>query len=117
MIDLSATGVIARVLADDGDGGEGKKAGPIGLVVIVLLCVACYFLFKSMSRHLKKVRDDFPTTLPADPLHPDVRSTPKASAAKTSVRPVEAADPGAVATGPPGPPGTGQRDGNPASAG
>ncbi len=60
----------ATVLADAGDGGEAKKAGPIGLVVIVLLCVACYFLFKSMSKHLKRVREEFPDVLPADPLHP-----------------------------------------------
>jgi hypothetical protein len=40
--------------------GEAAKAGPIGLVVIVLLCVACYFLFKSMSKHLRRVRENFP---------------------------------------------------------
>jgi hypothetical protein len=41
--------------------GEGVKSGPIGLAVILLLCVAVYFLFKSMSRHLKKVREEFPS--------------------------------------------------------
>lgn len=40
--------------------GESKKSGPIGLAVILVLCVACYFLFKSMSRHLRRVREDFP---------------------------------------------------------
>ena len=40
--------------------GEAAKAGPIGLAVIVLLCVACYFLFKSMSKHMRNVRDRFP---------------------------------------------------------
>lgn len=51
--------------------GESKKSGPIGLAVILVLCVACYFLFKSMSRHLRRVREDFPAgsaTAPAD--HP-----------------------------------------------
>jgi hypothetical protein len=43
------------VLAAD----ESKKSGPIGLAVILVLCVICYFLFKSMSRHLRKVREDF----------------------------------------------------------
>jgi hypothetical protein len=47
-------------------GGEGVKSGPIGLAVILVLCIAVYFLFKSMSKHLKKVRDDFP----ADPAAP-----------------------------------------------
>jgi hypothetical protein len=48
------------LLADDSGGGEAKKAGPIALVVILLLCVACYFLFRSMTRHLRKVREQFP---------------------------------------------------------
>ncbi|MDT4899225.1 MAG: hypothetical protein QOJ78_155 [Pseudonocardiales bacterium] len=41
--------------------GEAVKAGPIGLAVILILCIACYFLFKSMSKHLKAVRENFPT--------------------------------------------------------
>jgi hypothetical protein len=36
------------------------KSGPIALAVILLLCIAAYFLFKSMSKHLKRVRDEFP---------------------------------------------------------
>jgi hypothetical protein len=45
--------------------GEGVKSGPLGLAAILVLCVACYFLFKSMSKHLKKVREEFPTDQPA----------------------------------------------------
>lgn len=41
-------------------GGESKKSGPIGLAVILALCVGCYFLFKSMSKHMRKVREEFP---------------------------------------------------------
>jgi hypothetical protein len=44
--------------------GEGVKSGPIGLAVILVLCVAAYFLFKSMSKHLKKVREEFPSDEP-----------------------------------------------------
>lgn len=40
--------------------GEGLKSGPIGFAVILVLAVASYFLFKSMSKHLKKVREEFP---------------------------------------------------------
>ena len=47
--------------------GEAAKSGPIGLAVILLLCIACYFLFKSMSRHLRKVREDFPADAGGDP--------------------------------------------------
>jgi hypothetical protein len=43
-----------------GAGDDQQKAAPLGLFVLVLLGVACYFLFKSMSRHLKRVREDFP---------------------------------------------------------
>ena len=59
----TALGVLAA-------GGEAKKSGPLGLVVILVLCVACYFLFKSMSKHLKRVREDFPETLPPEPARP-----------------------------------------------
>ncbi|HLY33294.1 MAG TPA: hypothetical protein VKQ07_02060 [Jatrophihabitantaceae bacterium] len=40
--------------------GENQKSGPIGFAVILVLCVACYFLFKSMSKHLRKVREQYP---------------------------------------------------------
>jgi len=58
---------VAWVLADNGDdgGGEAKKAGPIALVVILVLAIACYFLFRSMTRHLRKVREEFPGDDPA----------------------------------------------------
>jgi hypothetical protein len=50
------------VLASDvlAKSGEAAKSGPIGFAVILVLCIACYFLFKSMSRHLKHVREEFP---------------------------------------------------------
>jgi len=54
---VSATLYATDVLAKS---GEAAKAGPMAFAVILLLCVACYFLFKSMSRHLKRVREQFP---------------------------------------------------------
>jgi hypothetical protein len=50
--------------------GEGWKSGPIGLAVILALCVAVYFLFKSMSKHLRKVREEFPTDAAEEPPSP-----------------------------------------------
>jgi hypothetical protein len=44
--------------------GEAVKSGPIGLAVILLLCIVCYFLFKSMSKHMRKVREEFPAQDP-----------------------------------------------------
>ena len=46
--------------------GEAAKAGPIGLAVIILLCIVCYFLFKSMSKHLRRVRENFPGEVPPE---------------------------------------------------
>jgi hypothetical protein len=44
--------------------GEAAKSGPIGLAIVLILCIVCYFLFKSMSKHLRRVREDFPTDTP-----------------------------------------------------
>jgi hypothetical protein len=59
---MSAVSVLATTLLAD---GENKKSGPIGLAIILVLCVACYFLFKSMSKHLRRVREEFPADAPA----------------------------------------------------
>jgi hypothetical protein len=63
---MSGAAFYADVLAKT---GEAAKSGPLGLAVILVLCVVCYFLFKSMSRHLKSVREDFPKD-PADEASP-----------------------------------------------
>lgn len=52
-----------------GKGAEWGEAAPIGLLVIVLLCVAVYFLVKSMNRNIKKVPESFapvPAVVPGD---------------------------------------------------
>lgn len=41
-------------------GDDTDKAGPLGLLVVILLGIASYFLFRSMSRHLRRVREGFP---------------------------------------------------------
>jgi hypothetical protein len=45
--------------ADDQLPEDVGKAGPIGLLLIVVLLVATVFLVKSMSRHLKRVPHSF----------------------------------------------------------
>jgi hypothetical protein len=47
--------------------GEAAKSGPIGLAVILILCIVCYFLFKSMSKHLRTVRENPPADAPQGP--------------------------------------------------
>lgn len=39
--------------------GDGV-AGPLGLLIIVLLVIALVFLIRSMNKHLRRVRDGFP---------------------------------------------------------
>jgi hypothetical protein len=50
----------ALEFAAKGPTGEAAKSGPWGLAIILILCAVCYFLFKSMSKHMRKVRDGFP---------------------------------------------------------
>ncbi len=44
------------ILADS-DAGKGS---PIGLLVLLLLVVAVYFLYRSMNRHLRRVNGPRP---------------------------------------------------------
>ncbi len=43
-------------------GPDFGKASPVGLLVVVLLLIAVFFLVWSMNRHLKKARDHFAET-------------------------------------------------------
>ena len=51
---------IAGLLAAAPDGPEADKAGPLGLLTIVALGVAVYFLYRSMVGHMKKIPPDDP---------------------------------------------------------
>jgi len=66
MTPLAAAVLLAEVARKAPKGGEAVKSGPWGLAIVLLLCVAAYFLFKSMSKHLKKVREEFPADRPAE---------------------------------------------------
>ncbi len=71
---LLLTAVIA--LADDpptdidpatGKGAEWGKAAPVGLLVILLMGIAVFFLLRSMTRNMRKVPKSFdPAVAPAD---------------------------------------------------
>jgi hypothetical protein len=74
--------------------GECQKSGPLGLLVI---------LFKSLSRHLRNVRDHFPAELPPDPLSP---KRPVATTLPAPTSAGAAAEP--IAAGPDEPDGAGQ---------
>jgi hypothetical protein len=65
-----------RILAAE----DTDKAGPLGLLVLIILMVACYFLFKSMSKHLRRVREEFPESSPA--ASPDIGAAGAVGAAE-----------------------------------
>jgi hypothetical protein len=55
-VTVDAVGAHMRVLAS---GHSGLGAGFIAFLLVVVLCVASYFLFRSMNRHLRKVPASF----------------------------------------------------------
>lgn len=48
-----------------GKGPEWGKAAPVGLLVILLLCIAMFFLMRSMNRKIKQVPASFDPPEPA----------------------------------------------------
>jgi hypothetical protein len=52
-----------------GDTRSGSLAGPLGLLVIVLLCVATVLLIRNMNKRLRRLPDRFPNQdeAPTDP--------------------------------------------------
>jgi hypothetical protein len=58
-----------HVLAENnfGDTVSGSLAGPLGLLIILLLAVGTILLIRSMNRHLRRVPERFPDqSAPAD---------------------------------------------------
>lgn len=53
---MTASLPAAAVLAESDTG----KGSPIGLFVVLLLIIAVYFLYRSMSGHLRRLPDKFP---------------------------------------------------------
>ncbi len=87
-----------------GHGPEWGKAAPIGLLLIVLLGVACYFLARSFSRNIKRVPASF-DAVPA-PIGAVPASTPAAAnAAAANAAAGAAAPPAATRSGSPDVPG------------
>jgi type II secretory pathway component PulC len=63
VIPLAAMPAAVPVLLADSDTGKGS---PIGLLVVLLLIVAVYFLYRSMNRHLRNVPGRFDKQQPPD---------------------------------------------------
>jgi hypothetical protein len=87
-----SSAMIAAELVAKAPSGEAAKSGPWGLAIILILCAACYFLFKSMSKHLRKVREGFPAQ--GKKLEPPAQQADSAPDAADQVRPDRGADAG-----------------------
>jgi hypothetical protein len=53
------------------DGVPQAQAGPLGLVVILLLGVAMVFLYRSMTKHLRRVPTSFDPPPSEEPKVPE----------------------------------------------
>lgn len=73
---MSAHTVLASA-ADAVVAAPNGKAGPVALFVIVLMCIAAYFLFRSMSRHLRRVPEEFAPATPEGAELPTQPAPPK----------------------------------------
>lgn len=49
-----------------GDTRSGGLAGPMGLFVIVLLCIATVLLIRNMNKRLRRLPDSFPDAKPTE---------------------------------------------------
>ena len=79
---------------------DAGKGSPIGLFVVLLLVVATYLLYRSMSRHIRKLPDRFPGYRAADgETGPEAESPP---AADDAARPDGAATEPTARPGPAG---------------
>ena len=82
---------------DFGDDLGDGVAGPVGLLIIVLLVIALVFLMRSMNKHLRRVRDEFPddetlARMRAAELASRAGSRPARSASRTATGKTAASD-------------------------
>lgn len=87
-----------------GHGPEWGKAAPIGLLVIVLLGVACYCLARSFSRNIKRVPASF------DAVPAPIGAVPASTPAAANAAAANAAAGAAAAAAPPAATGSGSPD-------
>jgi hypothetical protein len=89
---------------DFGDNLGDGVAGPVGLLIIVLLVIATVFLMRSMNKHLKRIPERFPDDADTRPTRSAAdQSAPRATTpdarsadAVADVRAADRATPGAI---------------------
>ena len=77
-----------------GKGSEWGKAAPIGLLVILLLGVAMFFLLRSFTRQLKKVPATFDPSEQAETGHAETAVARSTDAARVPAPPEDGPPPG-----------------------
>jgi hypothetical protein len=77
---------------DFGDDLGDGVAGPVGLLIIVLLVIALVFLMRSMNKHLRRVRDDFPDDETLAQIRADGLSSRAGSRSSSARRPAASDD-------------------------
>ncbi len=76
-----------------GKGPEWGKAAPIGLLVILMLAVATFFLIRSMNRNLKKVPASFDSATAANAAPAATSERPISGDSAVTASPLAAPDP------------------------
>ena len=85
--------LVAAPKIPDAKGPEFGKAAPIGLLILLCLCLAMTFLMRSMFSHLRKVRASAAAgEVAVDPASAHVAVTEAATAAATGPAAVEVTD-------------------------
>jgi len=67
MITVLADGVTRLADNDFGDNLGDGVAGPVGLLIIVLLAIGTVLLIRNMNKHLKRLPESFPDPRDARP--------------------------------------------------
>lgn len=57
---------------------EDVRTGPIGLVIILLLLIATFFLIRNMNSRIKRLPESFDDLAPGDPPPADEEGGPRA---------------------------------------
>lgn len=97
-MNLPTVTALAQPLADSDHG----KGSPIGLFVVLLLVVATYLLYRSMSGHVRRLPERFPgyRTADGDAASGDDAAEPAGAAPDAAVRPANPDGEGGERTGP-----------------
>jgi hypothetical protein len=79
MVNVLAAGVTHLADNDFGDNLGDGVAGPLGLLIIVMLAIATVLLVRNMNGHLKRLPASFPDPRDAAKPAPEAASEPAAA--------------------------------------